>query len=1665
MARKWLNGILLGLAVILLLVAAFVLLLHTSKGKAIVKKRIEIYLNDKLQTLVKINSIDYRLPQWVELKGVLIKDKFNDTLLIGKSLLVDIDMLKLMSNDIQLTKIYLDSVDLHVRRNELDSNFNYQFIIDAFTAPKDTSAIQKPIELTLDKIAFSNVGFNYHDAKQRMYYRAKIGKLDADVEKVDLSNQNYQINYWTIGNSQITVIDSSSAKEITAFQTASNEPVPLLLQLGKLGLRNIQLDYRKITDRLSFSTTVDTLQLDNPSVNLGQQSIHTDNLVLNNSTVTFVQDKKSTASLGKSNPDTTKEIWKITAGIISLDNNSFSFDNNERKPTNKGIDFNHLRIKNIDFEARQTVVDGTSWQSNIVSSSLNINDKAKIRELKGSLNLTENFIEVTDARVAANNSRLYTRGRIYFPLEKQNGNQPNANISLNISDSYVSYADVLLFAPDLKNQMPLSLGSNEKVFINGNASGTVQRLSFRNLNLSTSSGRFKLAANGSLQNLDNPNRIQYQLRIDNFYAEKNILAPSILQKLEKQNLQLPPSVSLRGSLSGTTTSVSPNLAINTAYGSATVKGTLKNLNNPDYLQYDLQVNANSMETGKWIGNDSLLGKLDGNVTIRGRGTNINTLVADAKVLINSFVYNGYSYSNVDLQARLDNGNYVLQGKINDPNLVTSVDLSGNFQGNYPSASGNINIAHADFGKLNLTPDSLIVSSNIIIDAASLDPKLLNASIFADSSTIVMNGRSYYLDSLLVKGNSNADTTLISVQSPLLVASLQGKYNYVDLPVQLNSYIRRSYMQQTDTVSFVEQQAKLEATLVQHDLLTQLIPNLSVKDNVIIDGDFNNAIKDTALRVDLSSPAINFTTTKVEEIRLNVRGSDTALRFSIVAKNLITPQQQFYTPRVEGTFHQSMVDADAKTYNMDGREFYAARANIKLEDNKAIINLKDDLTLNYEKWNIAPTNSVSIEKSGFVFSDFNLSQNKQYLSINSERPTPDAPLIVKVDSFQIANILAFINQDTLMADGKLHARVTIDQPIVNFPGIEGTATIDSLTIQRIPIGNLDLKSTFRNDVVTLDASITGQNEMTFKGNVHPRAGTIDLTASLKELNANVIEALSAGQISRASGNLHGDIRLTGEVGAPQWNGAIKFDTVAFALTQFGSLYKIDPNQEISVGYPEIRLNELKIRDTANHLLTINGAATAIPGNVFGLNFRMRTRNFIAINSPRRSESLIYGLGVIDANVRLGGTSNLPDLDGNVTLKNPSAVHYVVPQRTVYVDARKEIVEFIDIDTVKSIAGTYLYRILDSVRTVNRFRGLKYNLNLQVSEDAELSILIDPATNDELVIRGQGQMNVGLDENGEVGITGVYRLDSGYYSMNYRLLKRKFQLVEGSTLTFLGDPKDATADITAQYEVLASPEELLGDEIGETAQNLGASFGQRIPFIVVLFIKGSILKPELTFDIRLKEGTAGVNSTMIAAIDNRLTQIRYNISDLNKQVFGLLILNRFIGASPGDFFAGNSAFNAGDIAKESVGRFVGEAINQLAEDLIRGADVRFNVKNYRATNNTISRTDLDINVSKALLDNRLVVTLGKSFTLEGEDPLAKSQQATLGAQLPDISTAYKISRDGRYMIRVYRKNQYEAILDGYFIETGAAFLITVDYNHLKDIFRKSRVPRNQQQESTR
>jgi hypothetical protein len=58
---------------------------------------------------------------------------------------------------------------------------------------------------------------------------------------------------------------------------------------------------------------------------------------------------------------------------------------------------------------------------------------------------------------------------------------------------------------------------------------------------------------------------------------------------------------------------------------------------------------------------------------------------------------------------------------------------------------------------------------------------------------------------------------------------------------------------------------------------------------------------------------------------------------------------------------------------------------------------------------------------------------------------------------------------------------------------------------------------------------------------------------------------------------------------------------------------------------------------------------------------------------------------------------------------------------------------------------------------------------------------------------------------------------------------------------------------------------------------------------------------------------------------------------------------------------------------------------------------------------------------LLNERLTVAVGSNFELEG----AKNSSQKASDIIGNLSLNYAISRDGRYMLRFYRRNEYEGI----------------------------------------
>ena len=140
--KKFLKGIgyfLLGVAILLLIT---VLSLQTRWAKNLIRDKVQTYIQHKTNTTFEIGQIDFSFPKWIEIDGLFMLDREKDTLLTGKHLKIDIDMLALLQSKYVINKVVVDQFYVNLYNKDADSTYNYQFILDAFKS-KETAAKAK----------------------------------------------------------------------------------------------------------------------------------------------------------------------------------------------------------------------------------------------------------------------------------------------------------------------------------------------------------------------------------------------------------------------------------------------------------------------------------------------------------------------------------------------------------------------------------------------------------------------------------------------------------------------------------------------------------------------------------------------------------------------------------------------------------------------------------------------------------------------------------------------------------------------------------------------------------------------------------------------------------------------------------------------------------------------------------------------------------------------------------------------------------------------------------------------------------------------------------------------------------------------------------------------------------------------------------------------------------------------------------------------------------------------------------------------------------------------------------------------------------------------------------------------------------------------------------
>ncbi len=1518
--------------------------------------------------------------------------------------------------------------------------------------PIDTTT-NSPYKLLIsgNNVSLKNIDVVIDNKITGLYYENKIGTLSGNKILYSVAQEKGTADNLLLDSASIIF---SSAKKNTATDKKDTTPVKENLWVyaaNKLDIKNTNFKYDDVNKPLAGG--LDFSHLESKNIKAMVDGFHYSIDSTKALVTQFSFKDKSGLSLDTMHVNLLFTDTALSASELCV-------------KTNRSLIQNYFHLSYDSLAAITTAPQNALIAATLNNSTLALND----------LYLLVPAIEKSLPRAQFGNQYLNfnteLRGnlqRLYLPYLQLSGlsgtslkgrgtlfnlTDPNRfRYDLYIEQNNIYKKDILKFVPPANQKQLASLPDyfNLRGTITGDKNNVVA-------NVNASAKNLSFIGRVNLVNMTDPTKIKYDLAISSTSFNKQLvqgfIPPAVLEQIN-----LPQQIAASGKLNGNIENITTDLKVRSSYGPLTVKGYIKNIKNPNLANYDLYITTPGFAIGKLIKQDTIIGNVAGAFMAKGTGFDYKTMNSVVKANVASLQYNKYNYRNALINATLQNGLIKSIGKINDSSLKLTYDIVTNVRNQYPTLKGTFDIDTAQLNKLNITKDTINFSLVANVDAVNLQPRNLDASLLLDSLRLQKGKQFFVIDSTSLIASSLNGVDSIVLSAPFADVHAGGAFDYVKIGESLMRYVNNYYKipgyQQTNT-NIPDQQFAIKGTVKQSPVITTLVPGLNSYQDFNFTGSYASAETDSALNFNSSVKQVSYGTNNIANAVLNINAKNAKLNYEAKFDTLKTASNTLYGTRLNGAAAKDSLALNVVTKDNTNRDWFGLSGTAFVKNENYTIRMKDSLILNYEKWNVAPDNYLSYGPQGILVNNFVISSDTAKIDIRSQTLVPDSPIAISIDNFNLKSISSIVNKDTVLIAGILDMKATVSDFKKALPAFTGTASVTNVEVMQFPIGNItaNAQKQTENNIVADMALVGPLNDISVKGNYYLNSETEQFDADLlvNKLSFRTLEALSKGQITNTTGVLNGNIKLNGKFAEPKYNGQLNFDTVKFSTAQLGTPYFID-KQKIVFNYPQIQFPNFIVKDSLNNSLKIDGDITSKGLMDYDLAVDVNANDFVLVNAKKTINSQVYGFASVDVNVSVAGTAAMPVIEGDILLNDKSDVKIVLPQTSYEKNDGKTIVRFIDADTFDINPPNKGFE--PEQKPAAAFaQFLNYNLNIEVTKAAALTILVDPSTGDEIRVQGDARLNAGVDPGGNLVLAGTYELDNGYYDLHYQILQRKFNLIKGSTITFAGEPLNATANITAEYIANTSSKDLLSNEVTDVSPTLSNSFNQKIPYRVVLYLTGPLSKPNINFDIQLPEESNLINGDLRTTIENKLLQIRNDPASINKQVFSLLLFNRFVSEQSSDFFKGNGGdFN--DIARQSVSQFLSSALNEIAGDIFKGIDIDLNLNSYNDYSNggNTQRTDLNLAVSKSFANDRLVVSVGRNFGIEGQDAAAKASGANAGFK-PDVTVTYKLTTDGKYLLRAYTKNQFEVTLDGYVVENGLAFVVTMDYDKFNELFRRKK-----------
>ena len=1318
----------------------------------------------------------------------------------------------------------------------------------------------------------------------------------------------------------------------------------------------------------------------------------------------------------------------ITANSIELTNSRFRFKDYRAKSIYFGMDFTDLDAKNINLTFSDFKNKGSNTKLKIKHLSSLEKSDFNLRNLTGNLEMDSNFVLIDSLHIVTANSNLVTD---YFRFDFQNPSQfeedfeEKVKMTTYFRESKLNFKDIGYFTSFFE-------GIDRTAEISGKFEGTVADFKSKNLRIKLDNNTL-FKGNLDMKGLPFTEKTTFKIKIDKFISnEKELANLDIPPFTEHKKLSLPKEikgmgeVDITGLLVGKFNDFKGNLIAITSQGKIETEARYWERDKTTLL--DGKVIVKNLNLGVFIDED--LGMMDANLDSKFSYNSETGIELSIKGELPQFSYKGYNYKSIKVDGDFIEKSFEGKASLKDNNGI--VDFIGliNFESKIPKYDFKSEIKKLNLSKLKIVNDTLehIVSATLWIKGEGSNIDNSNGNAIISNLEYLQNGELYTNKKIEISSQQFDSIKEIKLASDIADVNVKGQFLISELQKTLDIIGQKvvpALYTSIDTVSLEKQLFEFDLLLKNYSPINKLFtPAIQVASNTIATGDFSS--ENQIFNLTIESDSIQYLSNRLLHINASLKkptdilnlkieienahiGSDLSLDnmeiTSLIKDDHIMPSIKWRSPNGES---YGEIQGDGYWYSEDYFDFLFLPSYFHFKDRDWVI--KEDATL-------------IVDSSSFNFNGIEISNNfnEVFSVVGTISSNPEDVLKVYLDNFNLENINPFIGNSTTKYHGNINGSACISNVYEQIE-IISDFYINVLKVNDELVGDIALNTDWINSKKGMH--IKGEllrdklNTFDFIGYYFPfeHNNSLDFKCILTNTDLAFLNPYVIDQgITRINGKAKGEVKVTGEPESPLLEGSVSLMRTGFNVDYLNTHYDfsglmIIENNDIFTD------NIIEIRDQENNLAYFNGAIyhenfkdfdfnvyIEIPKTVFvkGDKKELRTfegakkieNKFISLNTNVNLNTDFYGKIYATGDINIEGYQD--EINIVVNAKTEKGSDFTLPLYGSSEIELEDYVVFINKDS------TY-----NEEETID-LEGINLDINVEVTPETKLQLIFDEVYGDIITANGYGNLSMTVDKFDQFNLTGKYTIDEGDYLFTLglkrfeNLINKKFEIANGSTINWYGNPYNAGIDINAIYKLKASLYEIMPQLTEDVSQ-----YKQRRDVNCVMRLTDNLMTPTIDFAIELPRA----NETERAVIANLMETKQ----EMNKQIFSLLLLNRFLPSA-------NNTSNSDDGGRGNSGAVSTTASeilsNQLSNWLSKlSSDIDIGL-NYRPGDN-ITSDEIAVALSTELLNNRLVIS--SNFGVSQGNEINQNENELIG----DVNIEYKLNEDGTFRIRVFsRTNEYD------------------------------------------